>query len=555
MRYVALAADYDGTLATHGVVDEATRDALQRLRSSGRKLILVTGREIDDLERAFGPLDPFDRVVAENGAVLLRPESKEVVPLAQAPPAAFVERLVAAGVSPLSAGHVIVATWEPNEDVVLAAIREIGLELQVIFNKGAVMVLPTGVNKATGLAAALAELGLSPHNAVGVGDAENDHAFLALCECAVAVANALPALVHTADYVTRAGHGAGVIEVVELLLSGEDGLAPRRRLVEVGASGQSPVMIDPLGDVILAAGPSGSGKSTFAMALLERLGDAGYQFLVVDPEGDYGTLESVVALGDASTPPPLEEIAGALAAPGTNVVAGLLGLRLDDRPGFLDPLVARVGELRAATARPHWIVVDEAHHMLHRGRDAPALPGPGTLYVTVHPERLAPDVLGGVTAVVATGDDPGATLRSFAERVGIAPPAVPPGGEPVFWRVGSDPVRFRIAESRSERRRHVRKYAEGELGEDKCFYFRGPEARLNLRAQNLETFVQMAEGVDDDTWAYHLRRGDVERWFRDAIKDDALADEAVAAAADESEPDGGRGRVVAAIRSRYTAPA
>ena len=48
----------------------------------------------------------------------------------------------------------------------------------MIFNKGAVMILPSGVNKATGLAAALEELGLSPHNVVGVGDAENDHAFL-----------------------------------------------------------------------------------------------------------------------------------------------------------------------------------------------------------------------------------------------------------------------------------------------------------------------------------------------------------------------------------------
>ena len=109
----------------------------------------------------------------------------------------------------------IVATWQPHEMQVLEAIRELGLELQVIFNKGAVMVLPSGINKATGLDAALAELGLSPHNVVGVGDAENDHAFLARCECAVAVANALPSLKDAADVVTRGGAGAGVVELIE----------------------------------------------------------------------------------------------------------------------------------------------------------------------------------------------------------------------------------------------------------------------------------------------------------------------------------------------------
>ena len=114
---------------------------------------------------------------------------------AEAPPARFVEALRARGVQPLSVGSCIVATWRPNEQVVLDVIRELGLDLHVTFNKGAVMVLPAGVNKGTGLRAALTELGLSTHNVVGVGDAENDHAFLSVCECSIAVANALPVVV------------------------------------------------------------------------------------------------------------------------------------------------------------------------------------------------------------------------------------------------------------------------------------------------------------------------------------------------------------------------
>src|SRR5437868_15012520 len=81
------------------------------------------------------------------------------------------------------------------------------------------MVLPSGVNKAFGLKAALKDLGLSPHNVVGIGDAENDHSFLSLCECSVAVANAIPSLKEQADYTTKAENGDGVIELIEQLLA------------------------------------------------------------------------------------------------------------------------------------------------------------------------------------------------------------------------------------------------------------------------------------------------------------------------------------------------
>src|SRR5262245_40478156 len=150
MRYEALATDYDGTLAKGGRVDEPTLAALEELRRTGRRLLLVTGRTLDDLHRVFPHTDLFERVVAENGAVIHVPGAREVRGLAEAPPAAFVDRLRASGITPLDTGRVIVATTEPYETTVIETIRELGLELQVIFNKGAVMVLPSGVNKATG---------------------------------------------------------------------------------------------------------------------------------------------------------------------------------------------------------------------------------------------------------------------------------------------------------------------------------------------------------------------------------------------------------------------
>jgi len=218
MRYPIFATDYDGTLAHHGAVDDATIAALLQLRESGRQTIMVTGREVEDLQTVFSRLDLFDLVVAENGALLYHPKTGKFEPLHAAPPEPFVRSLRKRGVSPLSVGHVIVATVEPYDTVILQVIKEHNLDLQIIFNKGAVMVLPSGVNKATGLAAALLQLNALPENVIGVGDAENDHAFLDFCGCGVAVSNALPALKEHVDVVTSRPHGEGVIELINRLV-------------------------------------------------------------------------------------------------------------------------------------------------------------------------------------------------------------------------------------------------------------------------------------------------------------------------------------------------
>src|ERR1044072_5198018 len=182
MQYQALAADYDGTLATDGVVDEKTVEAVHRLRESGRRLVLVTGRIIGQLVQTFPQIKLCDLVVAENGARLYDPQTGQKISWAEPPSREFIDELTRRGVPRLEVGDVIVATWEPHETTVLQTIHDLGLELQIIFNKGAVMILPTGVNKATGLAAALSKLGISRHNTVGVGDAENDEAFLYMGE-------------------------------------------------------------------------------------------------------------------------------------------------------------------------------------------------------------------------------------------------------------------------------------------------------------------------------------------------------------------------------------
>jgi HAD superfamily hydrolase (TIGR01484 family) len=539
MRYQALVCDYDGTIALKGIVDEKTIASLEQVKSTGRRLVLATGRELEDLERVFPALQIFDRVVAENGAILYEPANRERKILAEQPPAEFVEALRQKGITPLSIGEVIVATWKPNETIVLEMIRRLGLELQVTFNKGAVMVLPSGVNKATGLNAAFAQLGISAHNAVGIGDAENDHTFLTLCECSVAVANALPALKDRVDFVTHGDHGDGVRELIGMLVEDDlhqiGGSLTRHSLLLGTNDRNENVECPAYGVSMLLCGTSGSGKSTLATGFLERLIEHEYQYCIIDPEGDYQNVEDAIILGDSNRAPMVEEILSVLEKPKSNCIANLLGIALQHRPRFFDELFSRLLDLRGRTGRPHWIIVDEAHHLLPAqwtpSSTRSASGWKNILFITVHPEHVASSVLSGIDLLLVVGRTPESTVRVFSTALKQTRPRVEdrplgPGEALGWWRAGnSEPFRFKSIPPRMERKRHIRKYATGDLGPEKSFYFRGPDQKLNLRAQNLELFLQVAEGIDDETWLYHLNHGDYSRWLRHDIKDDELADE------------------------------
>ena len=232
MRWLALACDYDGTLAHDGVLDDLTAAALDRFRASGRQLLMVTGRELPDLQRVCAVLSKFDWIVAENGALLYRPSDHYSRLLCAPASAALAQKLAEAQAQPLSVGRAIIATREPHETLVIELIKDLGLELQVIFNKGAVMVLPTGVNKATGLACALKEMRMDAQKVVGVGDAENDHAFLSMCGVGVAVGNALPILKESADLVMEGKRGFGVTELIDRIVATDLNEIPARQSPE-----------------------------------------------------------------------------------------------------------------------------------------------------------------------------------------------------------------------------------------------------------------------------------------------------------------------------------
>jgi hydroxymethylpyrimidine pyrophosphatase-like HAD family hydrolase len=569
MRYLALATDYDGTLAHDGIVDETTLDALKRLRSSGRKLILVTGRELPDLENVFPHFNLFDRIVAENGALLFNPATREKHLLAKRPPDEFIADLKTRNVSGLSVGEVIVATWHPYEAAVLESIRQLGLELQVIFNKDAVMVLPASVNKMTGLRAALSELKLSRHNVVGVGDAENDHAFLNCCECSVAVANAIVAIKERVDLVTNGERGAGVVELIDKVL--DDDLCslpmtPEKHGVLLGRTGDEDLYIAAQGQTILLSGQSGAGKSTFVAGLAERLIERDYQVCLIDPEGDYESVPGLLTVGDEQHPPSFEQISELLENSASNLIINFVGVKMQDRPSHFASLLTRLQERNLHQGRPHWLIVDEAHHLLPSDWAPASAQVAGQiaslLLITVHPEHVSPALLRQVSILAVVGNEPHKSAEEFAKAINVPAPSIQSGdlgpGEVSIWFHHSNKVIncVRSVPGHAERKRHRRKYAEGALEPERVFHFRGPGGKMNLRAQNLMTFAQIAAGIDDDTWLFHLHRGDYSNWLSHAIKDVDLGKTVSDIEKDSSlSTKQTRDEIIKAIEEKYTVPA
>lgn len=539
MRYLALACDYDGTLALHGRVDETTIAALERLRASGRKLVMVTGRRLEELATVFDRFDLFEWIVAENGALLFHPATRREQALAERPGETFTVALTDRGVAPMEIGHVIVATWEPHETVVLETIRDLGLELQVIFNKGAVMVLPPGVNKASGLAAALEELGISRHNVVAVGDAENDHALLDAAEVGVAVSNAVTMLKERADLLTAGDHGTGVAELIDRIIATDlselaAGLKRHHLPIGVQGSDETPVLLPAQETNVLIAGPAGSGRTPIAGAIVEQLAERGYQFCAVDPAGDLVSLPGAVVVGSEEQAPELEEVVNLIHKPSQSVVVNLAALARHERPTYFAKLAELLEEKQSHGGRPHRTIVYAAQEVLPATAKSDHMDWAkhlrGLLLVTDDPKSIATEVLKEIDLVLAVGERAERILQVVADATQAKVDTTVQhlsAGEALVWDRPSGQLAAvaRMARAKVERSRQHRLAADGELPKEQCFIFRGAEGKLNLRAANLATFLELAAGIDDETWTYHLQQADYSTWFRHVLGDESLGDE------------------------------
>ncbi len=437
MRFTAIALDFDGTIAHDSEVPPHVVAGLRRVKESGRKLLLVTGRELPELLAIFPEIKLFDRVIAENGALLYRPETGEAKDLAEPPPQALVDLLRQRGV-PISVGDSIIATVEPHETVVLQSIRDLGLERPVIFNKGAVMILPPGINKASGLAVALHEIGISARNVIAAGDAENDHALLDAAEYSVCVANGITTLKTAADRVTTGARGDGVLEVIEDLIASDLASTPvrlRRRLVVGKDPNGAKVALATHGHSILVTGHEKTGKSTLVRGMLERLCSQGYQFCVIDGRGEYLDFEPALVFGTPEHAPDPLEVFTALEKTDVHAIVGLAAIAPADRAAFYDGFAEGLEAARLTTGRPHWLVIDDAQELLPRER--------------ADPDDVAADILADVDTVIACGSTGKAAIDQFAAALGIPKAAealrAPAAHEALVWFHRKDHVPALVA--------------------------------------------------------------------------------------------------------------
>ncbi|MGB8030467.1 MAG: HAD hydrolase family protein [Terracidiphilus sp.] len=401
------AFDYDGTIAREGELDPDVKAAIMEVRARGITAVLVTGRILSDLKLAAGSLEFVDAVVAENGAVIEFPNGHSKL-IGQLPPKMFLDELTRAGIE-FRTGQCIVDTDAASAEKVLEVIRRLELLLVLLFNHSKLMVLPQGISKGTGLRAALNALRLSPHNAIGIGDAENDHDLLDACEVGVAVSWGSPALQKKADEVL-VGDGPHAVAGY-LLRAAQEMRLPRgrngRHRITLGTADDGSLLTLAIqGRNILIVGEPQSGKSWGTGLTCEQMILQGYSVCVIDPEGDYSSLEAlpgVVVLGRADPLPDIPDVARALRHFDLSVVVDLSRAQFQEKVSYLQKLMPMLISLRQATGLPHRIVVDEAHYFLQQSniRDLLDLQLGAYGVVTYRPSDLSPDLLKDIEVIVA----------------------------------------------------------------------------------------------------------------------------------------------------------
>ena len=537
----AVALDYDGTLATEGGPTPAVLDAIAETRARGLRVVLVTGRILGELRAVFpSALEWFDAVVAENGGVVATGHHQRA--LATPVDDALDEALGARGIG-FRRGLVIVAVASNSDDrAVFEAIGDQGLDCHVARNRGELMVMPSGVSKATGLAQALAEMGVSLRNALAVGDAENDIALLEACELGVAVGNAVPSLKLHADLVLAEPDGGGVAALLAAALARrEPPIRPARRQVVLGSGDDGGwVRIPASGVDLLIVGGSGSGKSFAAGLVAEQLIALGYTVAAIDPEGDHvalGSLARAVALGGGPTPPDPEDVARIVRQSLTSVVVDLSLVSALERDAWTRRTLSLLEDSRAAYGVPHWLLVDEAHAPLGRELGIARCFHPaqkGHCLVTYRPSDLAHATLSDLDCLLLLGGEDGLdaeTLEVVSQVAGTSREALQSAakglgfGRALLVRAGRPPELQPVTLSRRWVRhvRHWHKYAAAQLPPGRRFYFRNPAGVVAGIAGNLVEFQRLLHRCDARTLERHARAGDFSRWLREVIADEPLA--------------------------------
>jgi hydroxymethylpyrimidine pyrophosphatase-like HAD family hydrolase/DNA-binding NarL/FixJ family response regulator len=552
---IVLACDLDGTLAEAGKIDAQTWECLRLARNAGLTLILVTGRTLDRISAEFSFDELCEAIVAENGAVLHFPRRDRIsLPFGKLD-ASFLQRMESQGI-PLERGLAIAATWVPHDEGVLRALREVRSGAVVEYNRDAVMILPPGASKGTGLLAALQELSYSIHNVAACGDAENDRSLLEVAELGIAVANAQPALKNHADIVLAQPDGAGIRSLIQDMIAGKvPGRSTRleRRLALGYRMSGAPVHLDPFVLVennLGIFGSSGSGKSWLAGLLAEKMLKQRYQVCIIDPEGDYrglGASPHTLLLGGPQVAlPPVEDVLNISEWNNISLVLDLSMYALQKRQEYVTDFLRALRGLRGRRGRPHFFLVDEIQSF------CPLEGGPltellldamrwgGFCLISYRLSQVAPELLAALDHMLVTRLNLPEELKALRPHLDRYE-----GGEETLDEVhtlskglaflyldptrtgnsdGAPVIKLKVGSRVIRHVRHLQKYLRAPMPEAKRFFFHRRDGRpLGRSAASLWEFREALTDIPEDSLRYHLERGDFEQWLCEIMHDEELA--------------------------------
>jgi hydroxymethylpyrimidine pyrophosphatase-like HAD family hydrolase len=541
MKFTVLALDYDGTIALEGRLDPEVKSAIAEVRSRGVAVALVTGRILSELRTVAGSLDFVDCVVAENGAVLSFANGSSRT-LGQPPPPIFFDELRRAKIA-FRSGQCVVEASANDAPQVLEILRKLELPLLLAFNRGQLMILPQAISKGPGLHEALTMLRLSPHNAIAIGDAENDHGLLAAAEYGVAVSWGSRALQAGADEVLQ-GEGPKSVANYIRKVAKDMRLPPERvdrhRLNLGTINDGSALLLGVRGRNLLICGDPRSGKSWAAGLICEQLVLQGYSTCVIDAEGDYRTLESlpgVVVFGGESPPPELPELARVLRHPSMSAVVDLSHSRYRAKVEYMNSLLPMLASLRRATGLPHRILVDEAHYFLHEPnvREQVDFDLGAYTFVTYRLSDLHPDIRNAVECVIVKRTTDPREIETLLSMAGTA--CALPEWNSIFTSLAVDEAvllpgvdevggklhRFRLSTRATGHVRHRAKYVDLQLSAGQGFVFTDNGVPVGDAALTLGEFVQRLRTLPTSVLDGHARRGDFSHWVADIFHDHVLA--------------------------------
>lgn len=544
MLLKALAFDFDGTLASEDKIGRGAREALERARRAGLRLILVTGRTFFELTRVCDCLELFDAVVAENGAVLYYPGSAMLSEDGPAPPDGLLRELDRRGVAYLL-GRVILSVTRGEEAAVHAALTAAGVSRDLVYNRGFLMLLPEGIDKGTGVRRALRFFRLSFQDVLAFGDAENDLPLFAACGWSACPQNAEPALRESADWVFPGYDADSVAAAISgPVLTGLPMQHSRRHRIHLGwqSATSEPVSIPARAVNVLIHGDSASGKSWLAGALIERLVAAQYAVCIIDPEGDYQVFGGRMNMTWAEVSVPTD-VRAAVARlehdPGASIIVDLSCLPHAGKVEAIGLALNAVRDLRRRVGRPHWVVLDEAHYSLHGGGvgdEDLRIKDRGFCLVTYRPSWLRQRVIEALDVVVSSRTtDPSElafvasrflTRAGHLEHAKAALAELPPGAFVVLQPDAGGPpmaTTFVAAPRETAHVRHLNKYADAVVAPDRRFFFRDGHGRRFGAAESLQAFRRLIGTIHPDVLGHHAGHGDFSRWVLGVFGDQKLA--------------------------------